>query len=123
MKKILIAFMILTNSVICWSQSETNLSKQEVSEILRECDRCTKERLLDIETIKDLKVKVEALGVRLEQSIDAQSVLNEAIRNWEKAYNQLEKNQKKNKFWIWLKGVGAGVILGAAAVAALILTN
>ena len=79
--------------------------------------------MLDIKTIKDLKIKVEVLGVRLEQSAAAQLVLNTTILDWEKAYNQLEKKHKKNKFWIWLKGVGSGVIIGAAAIAALLLSS
>ena len=64
----------------------------------------------------DQKLILEAQSVRIVQLTETNDALNGVIEKLNDAYDDLEKQHRKKKFWIWLKGVGSGIVTGAILV-------
>ena len=105
----------MTISLSALGQSIT-VDKSELTQMVRTCEKCT----ADLEDYKSIisegKVIVQAMEVRLAEKQQVIADLNDAINKLKVAYKDLEESKNKGKFWVWLKGVGVGVVTGAAII-------
>ena len=113
--------MVAVNYFSASGQSTTTIDNATLTKMVLTCEKCQAD-LDDYELIvEDQKLILEAQSVRLIEMTETNEGLNLAIEKLKTAYDNLERKHRKKRFWIWIKGVGVGIITGAILAVALLI--
>lgn len=67
------------------------------------------------------KLVIEHQGIRIIELEDTLDLMKEQIAKIKIAYADIADKNRKGKFWVWIKGVGAGIVIGAGVIVVLLL--
>ena len=109
------------NFLILSGQESTTIDNETLNKYVKVCEKCESDKI-DLEgIIREQKLIIQTLGIRGNELEEINQGLNEAVGKIKVAYNDIIDANDKKKFWIWLKGVGVGIVTGAVVVLVLIL--
>ena len=103
------------------SRETTTIDNETLTKYVRTCDKCLADNV-DLKNITtEQKLIIETQGIRiieLENTVDG---LNGAIKKLRISYDTIVDATEKKKFWVWIKGVGIGIVTGAAIIILLMI--
>lgn len=109
------------NFLIVSSQETTTIDNATLSKYVKTCEKCEADKI-DLEGILgEQKLIIKTLGVRIVELENINQGMKEAIGKIRIAYDDIIDANQKKKFWIWLKGVAVGVVVGAGTIIVLLL--
>ena len=98
------------------AQGQSSLTNDELSKLVRVCEKCEADKVDLKFIVADQKLILEAQAVRLIEKEELIQTLTSAVANIKIAYYDDLSKMQRGKFWVWIKGVGVGVVIGAAGV-------
>lgn len=97
-------------------QSTIQVDKALLTDLVRAAEKLKADNI-DLKGIdENQKLIIESQGVRIIELENMTEILQEQIGNIKVAYSDIVDANQKKRFWIWLKGVGLGIVTGAATV-------
>ncbi len=120
LKTITIVLFLMSSWTALNAQSTETKEKRTASQKALDCENCQKDRVEYLSIIAEKVVKIEAQQAKIDNYDGAIEAIKIKYLQLLDEYEAYQKSTKKGKFWIWLKGVGTGIVIGAVAVLVLL---
>jgi hypothetical protein len=112
----ILLFLVMMNLFSVSGQSTIQVDKALLTDLVRAAEKLKADNI-DLKGIdENQKLIIESQGVRIIELENMTEILQEQIGNIKVAYSDIVDANQKKRFWIWLKGVGLGIVTGAATV-------
>lgn len=102
-------------------QRSTTIDTDTLSKYVKTCEKCEADKIDMNGIIGEQKLVIETLGIRIIELENINEGLHDAIGKVKSAYDDIIDANQKKRFWIWLKGVGIGIVTGAVTVIILLI--
>ena len=100
---------------------EVKIEKTLLNDLVRTTEKLQADNI-DLEKIdNNQKLIIESQGIRIVNLETTIEIMEDQIGKIKVAYQDIAKTNKKKKFWVWLKGVATGTVVGSVITIILIL--
>lgn len=102
-------------------QQQITIEKKLLNNLVRTAEKLKADNADLIEIDKNQKLLIETQAVRIIELENMKEIFTEQISRIKVAYADIVDSTRKQRFWVWIKGVGTGILIGAATVIIILL--
>lgn len=100
---------------------EITIEKKLLNDLVRTAEKLKADNSDLREIDNNQKLLIETQAVRIIELENMNEIFTDQIARIKVAYNDIVDANRKQRFWVWLKGVGAGILIGAATIIVILL--
>lgn len=98
---------------------EIKIEKALLTDLVKTAEKLKADNIDLQEIDNNQKLKLEIQGIRIIELENFNDILQEQIGRIKVAYSDIIDADNRKNFWIWLKGVGIGIVTGAIVILSL----
>ena len=119
--KMILLYLIIINLFSAQGQSQITIEKKLLNDLVRTAEKLHADNKDLLLIQEEGKLIIETQKIRIIKLESTVSVLENSVQKVKIAYNDLQQKNKKKRFWIWLKGVATGTVIGGIVVVILLI--